>query len=223
MISSTLLDTLSQIGQHLRHSDEPFGGIQIIASGDFYQLPPVPERSDVQRPTKDPFGRPLIQTEPPTCFAFEASCWPNLFPSSNVISLQKVFRQSQTSFISLLTRLRKGEVADSDTVLLRSCERPILYSDGVEPVSLMASKIEASNLNQRRLRELPAAIQEYNSHDATGINSKGRPNMIDEAVALLDRQTNWDKKIYLKVGALVMLLANMQVSSDSTYMKETTC
>lgn len=216
MIPATLLDTLSQLGRRIRKNDEPFGGIQIIASGDFYQLPPVPERVDHQQTVIGSNGK-LDQA---SLFAFEAACWPNLFPPRQVITLQKVFRQSQTSFVSLLTRLRHGEVLASDIALIKSCARPVEYADGVEPVSLMASKIEASTLNQKRLRELPDKVEGYNSADSPGMNSNGYQISHSDATSLLDRQTNWERVLDLKLGALVMLLANMQVSSCISSMYE---
>ena len=47
MISPGLLELLNRIGKHVRKEpDKPFGGIQVICSGDFFQLPPVePESS----------------------------------------------------------------------------------------------------------------------------------------------------------------------------------
>jgi ATP-dependent DNA helicase PIF1 len=204
MIKSDLLDSLSQIGQRLRNNSAPFGGIQVIATGDFYQLPPVPDRDDKPKGVSQSKYQPL--------FAFEADCWRNLFPSTQIAQLKTVFRQSETSFVSLLTRFRQGLVAESDAALLRTCERPVEYIDGVEPVSLMASKTEAATLNTQRLGALPDEAHIYISRDQAGVNSKGEYIDIARAITILNSQTNWDSKVTLKKGALVMLLANMQVS-----------
>jgi ATP-dependent DNA helicase PIF1 len=212
MIPASLLDTLAQIARILRKSDMPFGGIQVIASGDFYQLPPVPERAglDTTAQTIDGTNRQFVQ--PQTMFAFEAACWPGTFPPSQTISLKKVFRQTQSSFVSLLTRLRQGQVLPSDTELLQSCARPVTYTDGVEPVSLMASKKEVAVLNEKRLAALPGDVRGFDAWDSAGTDSRGFQVTKAEAIVLLDRHTNWDKEIVIKVGALVMLLANMQAS-----------
>ena len=42
MLSSTLLEQIQYIFESVRCSACPFGGVQMILSGDFYQLPPVP-------------------------------------------------------------------------------------------------------------------------------------------------------------------------------------
>ncbi len=41
MISGDLFDTLNQLGKRLRNNPKPFGGIQLVLVGDFFQLPPV--------------------------------------------------------------------------------------------------------------------------------------------------------------------------------------
>lgn len=41
MLHGSLLAKLNAIAQHVKGSDKPFGGIQLICTGDFFQLPPV--------------------------------------------------------------------------------------------------------------------------------------------------------------------------------------
>ena len=78
MMSKKIFEVLDTIGKKIRKSyDKPFGGIQIIFSGDFYQLPPV--------------GNP---EEPDTCaFCFESERWKETFDST--IVLKKIFRQTK--------------------------------------------------------------------------------------------------------------------------------
>ena len=74
MLDGKLFDKLCKIGQIIRNKhDAPFGGIQIVVTGDFFQLPPV---------TK--------QKEEPV-FCFEAQCWAETIKMS--VNLTKVFRQ----------------------------------------------------------------------------------------------------------------------------------
>jgi hypothetical protein len=92
---------------------------QLIVSGDFFQLPPV--------------SRP---GEPDYKFAFEATCWPKLFPRENMSGLTRVFRQKEDDFVKLLEGMRKGIVRPQDTALLAKCNRQIKYDDAIEPVGL---------------------------------------------------------------------------------------
>ena len=74
MLSKRLFQVLNNIGQRARKRiGIPFGGIQVIFSGDFYQLPPVGDKEDIET----------------SQFCFESEIWSSLFPKSNQISLKK--------------------------------------------------------------------------------------------------------------------------------------
>jgi ATP-dependent DNA helicase PIF1 len=79
MIDGKLLDKLEEMGRLIRGKSEPFGGIQLVLSGDFAQLPPVPDRD-----TKT--GKQME-----VAFAFEAKSWGRCIERQVV--LKKVFRQ----------------------------------------------------------------------------------------------------------------------------------
>jgi ATP-dependent DNA helicase PIF1 len=75
MVDGDLFDKLSQIGRIIRNNGRPWGGIQLVITGDFFQLPPVPD-GNKQRDVK---------------FAFDAATW-NL-SIDHTIGLTQVFRQ----------------------------------------------------------------------------------------------------------------------------------
>lgn len=74
MVDGDLFDKLSQIGRTLRNNGRPWGGIQLVITGDFFQLPPVPDHGS--RDVK---------------FAFEAATWNTSI--DHTIGLTEVFRQ----------------------------------------------------------------------------------------------------------------------------------
>ncbi len=74
MVDGDLFDKLSQIGRTIRKNGRPWGGIQLVLTGDFFQLPPVPDRE--KREVK---------------FAFEAETWK--MSIDHTIGLTEVFRQ----------------------------------------------------------------------------------------------------------------------------------
>lgn len=76
MVDADLFDKLDEIARILRGSHEPFGGMQIIVTGDFFQLPPV-------NPNKV------------SKFAFEAKSWSHAIKQT--VMLTKVFRQKDGS------------------------------------------------------------------------------------------------------------------------------
>ena len=97
MLSATVFDNLNRVAQAARKThDEPFGGIQVLVFGDFYQLPPV---------SGD--------------FAFRAACWEALFPPDQVVRLTQIIRQhSDPKFGKLLQRMRVGTMTPDDIRVL---------------------------------------------------------------------------------------------------------
>ncbi len=77
MVDGDMFDKFCKIGSLLRKNPKPFGGIQIIVTGDFFQLPPVTKGG----------GQPK--------FAFEAEMWDEAIHMS--VNLTKVFRQKDQS------------------------------------------------------------------------------------------------------------------------------
>jgi ATP-dependent DNA helicase PIF1 len=75
MVDGDLFDKLSQIGRIIRNNGRPWGGIQLVITGDFFQLPPVPD-GDKKREMK---------------FSFEAATWNTSI--DHTIGLTEVFRQ----------------------------------------------------------------------------------------------------------------------------------
>lgn len=84
MLSLKLFEMLNAIGKAVRGNQNPFGGIQLIFSGDFYQLPPVGENlePDTQR------------------FCFESDEWNSVFHRDNQIELKK-YSDKPMKFIQL--------------------------------------------------------------------------------------------------------------------------
>ena len=81
MISAALFNKLDQLFRLVRTNDSPFGGVQMVLSGDFLQLPPFEKRN----------GAAVVAT-PRVGFAFESSLWQACI--SSVIELVHVYRQS---------------------------------------------------------------------------------------------------------------------------------
>ncbi|OXH20987.1 ATP-dependent DNA helicase PIF1 [Cryptococcus neoformans] len=190
MIDAPLLDKLDYIGRIVRNDDRPFGGIQLILTGDFFQLPPVTKGQVPQ-------------------FAFEAKCWPELFSHKNIKTLTRVFRQRDDRFINMLEAMRRGTVTPDDTVLLQSLNRPVEYPDNIEPVALYPQKRDAESVNNARLDALPGAVTLYDCHDVPGFTAGGFPITKTEATVKLNKNTIWPQQLSLKEGAQVMLVTNM--------------
>ncbi|KAK3747561.1 hypothetical protein QZH41_015796, partial [Actinostola sp. cb2023] len=90
MVDAELFDKLETVARCVRNDDRPFGGIQLILSGDFLQLPPVSKISEGK--TKK--------------FCFQADSWYKCI--SSTIELTQVYRQRDPLFISILQNIRVG-------------------------------------------------------------------------------------------------------------------
>lgn len=102
MVDPDFLDLLERLGRSLRGSELAFGGIQVIVTGDFCQLPPVAI-----------LGKDIR-------YAFSSSCWNSLFKLNSFV-LTKVFRQSgDTRLIAILQELRSGSLSPESINILRS-------------------------------------------------------------------------------------------------------
>lgn len=76
MVDGDLFDKLEGIARSMRNNGRPFGGIQLVITGDFFQLPPVPDNENKSRGAK---------------FAFDAGTWATAI--HHTIGLTEVFRQ----------------------------------------------------------------------------------------------------------------------------------
>ncbi|EMG45970.1 RRM3 ATP-dependent DNA helicase RRM3 [Candida maltosa Xu316] len=164
MIDRTLFDKLEEVARVIRGNTKPFGGIQIVASGDFFQLPPVSK--DV-RPT----------------FCFLAESWSRVIKETVV--LKQVFRQrSDLEFIRMLNQIRVDE-CDNDTLTsLKALQRNVTYFDGIEPTQLYPTLKEVQAANKEKLDSLPGQLYEFKSYD-TGDKQLLDGHFLAERVLLL--------------------------------------
>lgn len=92
MLDGNTLAMVERVGRTLRQKEEPFGGLQVIFVGDFFQLPPIANNGE----------------QPQFCFASPA--WAGANPL--VCYLSEQHRQEDTAFLSTLTAIRCGELED---------------------------------------------------------------------------------------------------------------
>lgn len=180
MVDGELFDKLNQIGRTIRNNGRPWGGIQLVITGDFFQLPPVP---DSQNKTAQ--------------FSFEASTWTTSI--SHTIGLTQVFRQKDPQFAQMLNEMRLGKVSDDAVRAFKALSRPLRFADGVEATELFPTRMEVERSNQRRLTALPGKSYRFDANDS------GDPKIKDKLL----QNMMAPKFIDLKVGAQVMLIKNI--------------
>jgi ATP-dependent DNA helicase PIF1 len=103
MMSKKIVEILDKIGKLARCNSLPFGGMQIIFTGDFFQLPPVGSE-----------GEPDTEI-----FCFESPVWNQLFKMENHVQLTSIFRQNDPTYIQILSEIRNGELSKESIEVLK--------------------------------------------------------------------------------------------------------
>ena len=188
MMAGSFLDKLSFISSRARNDRRPFGGVQLVMCGDFFQLPPVELSKDG--------------------FAFEAKCWPEVIKCS--VLLTQVFRQrGDQTLLNILDEARVGELsAKSAEVLRRHSVLPAAAfakrsgeGEQIKPTLLECRNRDVDKANQREMNSLPGKVHSFSARDR-GLNDTYKAQLKHcQAPATLD----------LKVGAQVMLLKNIDL------------
>lgn len=139
MADPELLDKISAFLQRLRNCVRPFGGVQVLFIGDFFQLPPV-ARGDARGSAT---------------FAFAAKEWARA--DLAVVELTEIVRQQgDKEFADLLQRLRVGDVLPEDLLALRAA-KDRAFPEGIRPTVLRALNRDVNRINEEALAELKAA------------------------------------------------------------------
>ena len=196
MIDAEFLDKLDYIAKRLKKSVEPFGGIQLIFCGDFFQLPPVVKTVHKQ-------GIPAT-TDMGHHFAFNSKAWKESIKVC--IVLQKVFRQKGDSrFVDMLNEIRMGNVSSTTEEEFKHLSRELLLDDNIVPTALYPTRREVENANNVRLASLKGTTVLYKATEGGTLEDPNqRRKILDNFLA--------PDELQLKVGAQVMMIKNI----DST-------
>ena len=217
MMSEKIFDILNEVAQKTRRSSLPFGGIQVIFTGDFYQLPPVPTP-----------GEPETER-----FCFQSNCWHQIFSMENHIVLNTIFRQTDPLYIEILLEIRKGNISEKNVKILQQYVKrgynPEEHNECI-PVKLfpIRSKVDFVNNTQfAKLQEKEYVFESIRKTDCrTYIESgallstesilKSSKLSVEELECELDSlesSTPSVKILRLKKGAAVMCTANIDMDA----------
>ena len=199
MLSLKLFIILDLIAKRVKQKrDQPFGGMHIIFSGDFYQLPPVGNEND-----PDSFK-----------FCFETPLWDELFPKKNQIILQTIFRQTDEKYAKILNRLRIGEITKTGIEELQKCVNK-KFEDNDNPTILMPLRKYADIINNKEYNKLDNTSEHIYEVKSVETIDKQNTHSIwpdDEKLHELQSLTNSimvDKRITLRLGSVVMCVVNL--------------
>jgi ATP-dependent DNA helicase PIF1 len=187
-VSMVRSDLMWAIDQSLRinrgRPREPFGGLRLLLFGDLHQLPPVVQGAEVAEHLESAHGGP---------FFFQL---PSLTEGAgmSLIELEQVFRQSDERLLTVLNRIRDGEVNEDDLVTLNERTHAIrTLSEGDPYVILTPTNAAAQRINMAYLEALPGELKTYEAGISGEFSASAQPT---------------DATLLLKPGAKVILLRN---------------
>ena len=190
MLRADLLDAIDFMMQTVRKNNKPFGGVQVLFIGDLLQLPPV-IRDEEWRTLKKYykgkffFHSQVVQQNPPL-----------------YIELDKIFRQTDDAFISVLNNLRNNQISKDDIAILNQYVQPnfdLKANKGY--ITLTTHNAKADAMNSQALEALEGKEWLY-SPEITG--------------DFPDKIYPVDEVLRLKEGAQIMFVKN-DLSFDKKY------
>jgi ATP-dependent DNA helicase PIF1 len=207
MMSQKLFEMLDAIGKTIRRNSKPFGGIQVIFSGDFYQLPPVGNKDDPET----------------TKFCFESPLWFETFQIQEHIVLCKIFRQNDPLYQRILNQIREGRLKrSSNEALLQQVGRDMPTDCQIRPTKLFPTRNKVEYINVNEMNDLTGTEYEYKIkyHSDLEMSASERTermnytkDQIRTELMYLQSNLRCDEVIKLKLKAQVMCIVNIQLDN----------
>lgn len=148
MMNKKIFDIIEEIARDIKKNPFPFGGIQVVFTGDFYQLPPVPTPNEPK-------------TEE---FCFESDKWFSVFHPENHLELKTIFRQNDPIYIKILSQVRRGELDDESIEILKKYvkrEYDENENNGCFLTKLFPLRNRADFINETMFSRIEEPIQKY--------------------------------------------------------------
>tara|TARA_B110000977_G_scaffold201386_1_gene295749 strand:- start:8387 stop:9682 length:1296 start_codon:yes stop_codon:yes gene_type:complete len=188
MLSRELFEKLDAVGKLLRNNDKLWGGIQLVFSGDFFQLPPVCKN----------------EKNYDDIYCFKSPLW-----VKKTIYLSNIVRQNDPLWVRVLNNIRIGNVNDEVMTTLESRIFDDPQYGEIEPTKLYSKIADVNRINQVNLHQCGNPISKFFA------NKSIRPNN-SKNVSILERWTNecsCEDTLELAVGAQVVLTFNMDADN----------
>lgn len=189
MMSSHFLDMLNKLAKHMRRNELPFGGMQVVFCGDFFQLPPIIKNEDIQNYIEN-VGE---ENQTMNVFAYSSKAWKEAKPV--VCYLTEQHRQEDDTLTAILHEIRKGDVTEFTWEALEQAQKA---PDIAHTTKLYTHNVDVDTINKK---EFDAVKGESRCFDMV---TKGSA----KNVQILKNNCLADEELYLKVGARVMCIKN---------------
>jgi len=209
MLTPRSFQLIYKLAQTIRKNTRPFGGVQIILSGDFCQLAPILEQH-ISNHTME--------------YCFEAPEW--IASEIHTVYFKKIHRQTDIEFISALQKIRMG-ISDQDTtsLLIQQFRKNIENPYGIMPVQLFPTRDSANEVNQKHFTDLSKSNEintfsmkidismrtEITDDDKSSTATAAISESTDIKIHRAKSQLPIDDNIDLCIGCQVILVINLSI------------
>ena len=206
MMSVKILELLDFIGRNIRKNEKPFGGIQLLFSGDFYQLPPIEDDG----------------------FCFESPLWNKIFKKENQIEFKSIFRQKDDIFQNILNEIRVGSLTkDNEIILKRYLNR---NPTEVKPAKLYPLRYKVDKMNNSLYNDLDTKefiyplVKNLNTRKYLHNNTNIPTSILEKCNRLTKEQIEKEienlmitnqivDELKIKKGSIIMCSSNLDVEN----------
>lgn len=180
MLHPRQLDMVDRIARCMLDGPKPFGGLQVVLCGDFFQLPPVSRGGNGT----------------PTRFAYEADAW--MTAGFRICYLHEQHRHQDDTLLTILNDIRTGTAGEHTRIPLRTRYKR-------EPEGRMkATRLYAHNVNVDRINDQELAKLARREQKTFRMESRGVAQLVDG----LKKNCLAPESLTLKIGAEVMFIKN---------------
>ena len=184
MMPYEMLTTLDNLFKIIRGNNSPFGGLQLVVFGDWFQLPPINYKDSSKK------------------YVFQNPLWDTLFPKNNIVILNKIMRQNNPIFQDVLNSIRIGKINDKQIDILKS---RLVHEIPNNITRLYPIKKDIDTLNKTQLDQLDGGEHTYIAKIITKI-----PNI----QVTFPKDTLISEKLILKKDAFVMFNRNIYITDN---------
>ena len=218
MLSKKIFEIIEKLARVIKKDSRPFGGMQLVFTGDFFQLPPVGSSGEDET----------------SQFCFESSKWTNVFKPENHIELKTMFRQTDPVYIDILHQIRRGYLDEDKQAILEKYIKRKFDSEstnGCIPTKLFPLRSKTDYVNAmmfKRLTDKEYVSEAIRKTDCTTRMDSNKPlsfETIRKCRELSENETKYEldllmnsipsaQVLRLKKGAAVMCTVNLDMDNS---------
>jgi len=179
MLHGSQLDMIEKVCRRFKRNDKPFGGLQLILSGDFFQLPPINK----------------VNNENESGMVFNSASWQIMNPA--ICYLEEQHRQEDEILTDILNTIRSNDMGEKHYELLQSRIGAKL-KDNIKPTKLYTHNVNVDEINNIELSQIQS------DERISNMTSNGPENLVE----ILKKSCIAHEQLRLKIGAEVMCIKN---------------